>query len=433
LPKSLNCLVFIFVLFFLFPFELGAQKRVLRTRLLDTVQFTLSPYSKIAFEGLFNKKKHLHFKKNSKYRYQYIIVKGLPGTNYYRAVDAIHRATHLFARDKQTILLMENYHITGPGEQTPGHHAEVQFSGDSTTVSIEIDMDALLNGDVLTNYHRMFAELLPVLYGPEKKQKWPISTSQSLLEEVLQRIPFPSKTSLLRYFAFRDENKSYVMLNTQMLLAIDTVKHVTNPQFIKEVHLLGNQTLIQLRRDESGNLMQHPFFRFQGSGLNLPDNILVPEKKVLQASSVDLQLSSTLNTCRFVFLQQQSFKPNNTNSQSGICAGLENDPFDKCNSVLFHFDTLTRFYDATNDLIDESSAQYLSSFGVRNFINPMIQIIIDGRREPVMLGTTLESLKKDYPLPASFKIYHLWRDKYVPVLIGKDSTYILLPGDTIKY
>jgi len=187
-----------------------------------------------------------------------------------------------------------------------------------------------------------------------------------------------------------------------------------------------------MTKDNKGKTIQIPFLQFEKFAPNaMPDNKF-KGKKILQASSGDIQLSSTLNKCPFVFLQQKSFKKNNTNSSDDTCAGYELDMFE-CNSVLLHFDNLASFYDTGNKLIDESKAKYISSFGFRNLITPQINILLNGNSLKLPLNTTLNQLKLQQNLPVSITLLRLWKGKYVKVNLKNTNEIILLPSDIVKY
>lgn len=406
-----------------------------RMKTVNNLQFNLPPHARIACEGWFCKKDNISYQPGSDYRYQYIIIKGLHTNSFYDALNNVNNAEYLCNMNKQDILLMHNYNITGPGTPTPGGDAAVYVSADGGTVAIEVDFDVVFYGNIRANYHRMFAELLALLYAKEKAHSWATSISQSVTEEILQLIPYPEEVSLLRYFSVTDKIKSYLLLNTKMEFLVDAVERYMDSNTGKyEYRVMGTKS-ISITRDENGNLIQEPFYKFQQAGAAaMPDNVFVSgSKKVLQASSADIQFSGVLAACPFVFLQQQSFKPNNTNSQPGQCAGLENDLFDICNSVLFHFDDLAQFYDQSNDLISEKHANQLSSFGFRNLITPMIAIIINGEHIKIHLRTSLSELKANRNLPRSLQLTRIWQGKYVKMRLRKNDNVILLPGDTINY
>lgn len=321
-----------------------------------------------------------------------------------------------------------------------GSFCKIKYSYDQKAFLLQIDYGSIIDGQTEVVISDRFFEVAKDLLVEFNKREgtetngfgWPTSISQDVVEKVYEIIPTPNKASLSRYISQINNEKSFILLNPKISLKVDAVEIITDESTGDWQYRLLNSNLITTTKDNSGNIIQNPFLHFEKSEANaLPDNKF-NGKKILQASYGDIQLSSTLNKCPFIFLQQKSFKKNNINSSDATCAGYERNMFE-CNSILLHFDNLGSFYDAGNNLIDESKAEYLSSFGFRNLITPQINIILNSHFLGIPLNTTFNQLKHQQNLPYSFTILRLWKGKYVKVKLINTSEIILLPADIIKY
>jgi hypothetical protein len=321
-----------------------------------------------------------------------------------------------------------------------GRFCKIKYSYDQKAFLLQIDYGSIINEQTETEINDRFFEIAKDLLIEFSRREgtgtdgfgWPTSISQDVVEKIFEVIPIPSKSSLARYIAQIDNNKSFLLLNPKISLKVDAVELLTDESTGDWQFRLMNSNLISLSKDNNGNIIQTPFLQFEQSAPNvMPDNKF-NGKRVLQASSGDMQLSSTLNKCPFVFIQQKSFKKNNINSSDATCAGYDLNMFE-CNSILLHFDTLGSFYDMDDKLIDESKAMYLSSFGLRNLITPQINILLNGNSLIIPLNTTLNHLKHQQNLPDLITILRLWNGKYVKVKLKNTNEIILLPSDIIIY
>lgn len=403
-----------------------------RLKLVDDLgEFILPPKAKIACEGLFSSKKQLHYRENkSKYRYQYVGFRNLNKSNYYEALNAVRKAEYFTSKEKETILLKESWCvIRGKGNLTEDSSAVIYTSSDKNCLVIEIDLDKILNKSVIENYQKMAIGIIKSLQGNEKPAgRWPLSISQDIVEKVFELIPVPQEASLSRYLTQIDSTKSFVLLNPNIKLKVDAVEKVkdgSNWYF----NLLGT-SIITINRGNEGKIIQNPFHKFQVKGM--PSN-QVNAKIVLQSSTEDIQLSESLRDCPFIFLWQNNFKHNNKTSSAGGCVNSETDLIN-CNSQLWHFDDLSSFYptNGTKDL-DYNSVKYISSYGYRNLITPVIDITINGNIIQCPLGLNLNQLRNQMAVPLSFKIYRFWDGKYVKIKANNLNNLILLPNDKIIF
>lgn len=406
-----------------------------RSMRVNHIQFTLPPHSRLTSESCFCPKDSLAYVpgSGSKYRYQYMAISGLRATNYFTSAAATERAHYFYARRQQKKLVQRNYCGTKCFEDLKADGRVVLYtSRDGSCVVVELDMDKLLLNDMHSNFLSMTIGLLEVLQAKENDASfgWPRGISQKIVAALYEMIPYPEQSSLLRFVADSNEQRSFVLLNPTIGLQVDATEF-SEANGDWAWHLIG-RNFVTFVRDASGNLIQSPLHRFQ-SGINsVPPND-VTDKNVLQASSADIQFSSLLNKNVYVFLQQENFKKNNSHSVDGPCAGFETDPFDKCNSVLYHFLNLAAFYDTQNDRVDRGQAANLSSFGARNLMVPVINIIINGRSEQVPLNTTVRQLCDSRSIPTNYHLRRLCKGRFVKMEFKKDDDILLIPGDTINY
>lgn len=405
-----------------------------RTKRVNGIQFTLPPHSRLNSEGWFCNKDNYTFKTGSKYRYQYMAIKGLKTPNYYTASAAVEAADYFHARGKQTALLQKKYcAIAAPSISTADGSAALYISTDGSCAVIEIDMDVMFSGDIRTNYFKMTISLLEMLQGKEKDPNitWTRGISQKIIADLYQLIPYPEESSLLRFVADGNTTRSFVLLNPSIHLKVDAVERINVSGTVKWGYRLLGTNLITFTRSNDGKLVQSPFRHFQEALANVPDNVLTG-KNILQASTADIQFSSALSELPYIFLQQEGFKKNNNDGSSdGPCTFTEETLTDKCNSVLYHFDDLSSFYDGNT--LDITHAKNLSSFGTRNLITPVIPVIINGRRELVPLNTSLLQLQASYNIANSMEFTRLRMGTYMKVDVKKNDDVLLIPGDTINY
>lgn len=212
-----------------------------------------------------------------------------------------------------------------------GSFCKIKYSYDQKAFLLQIDYGSIIDGQTEAMISDRFFEVAKDLLVEFNKREgtgtngfgWPTSISQDIVEKVFEITPTPNKASLSRYISQIDNEKSFIILNPKINLKVDTVEILTDESTGDWQYRLLNSNLITITKDNNGNIIQTPFLQFEKSAANaLPDNKF-NGKKILQASSGDIQLSSTLNKCPFIFLQQKSFKKNNINSSDATCAGYE--------------------------------------------------------------------------------------------------------------
>ena len=406
-----------------------------RLKRINDLQFTLPPKSGLVSEGWFCRKDKLTFVPRSRCRYQYMAIKGLKTDNYYTAAESVHAAEYFYARRKQTKFLKKNYcGIIGPGENTADGSAVLYVSANAVCAAVEVDMDQLFTGDIRSNYLNMTIGLLQILQTKEASLGWPKGISQRIIAELFQVMPYPEESSLLRFVADTNKKRSFVLLDSSIRLQVDAVERLKTPNTVQWHYRLLGTSIISFTRNAYGDLIQSPLYQFEEAGpVSVPNNIW-SGKSVLLASTADVQFSSALNRSPYVFVQQRFFKKNNNvGSSEGLCAGLEDDLTDRCNSVLYHFSDLRSFYDAREGWINGTRANYLSSFGTRNLITPLIDVIVNGRREQVPLNTSLRQFRASQNIPIQLQYFRLCRGKYTRVDLRRSDDILLLPGDTLTY
>jgi len=269
--------------------------------------------------------------------------------------------------------------------------------------------------------------------GTAKEFGWPTSISQNIIEKIFELIPIPSQSSLSRYIAQIDDEKSFVLLNPKIKLKVDAVEKVKdgdNWYF----NLVGT-TIVTINRNNQGDIIQNPFHKFQVKGM--PDNTAVykPDGEpdiIHQASSEDIQLSETLRDKPYLFLYQNDFKANIGTPGNKVCAGTYDDRFD-CNSMLVHYSNLTRFFNDKKNDLSLIHAEYISSFGFRNLITPIIDITVNGNLIQCPLGLSFNELRNQISIPLSFNIYRFWNGRYVKIKNINIDNLILLPNDKITF
>lgn len=324
-----------------------------------------------------------------------------------------------------------------------GNFCKIKYSYDQKAFLLQIDYGSIIDGKTEPEIRDRFFEIAKDLLiefqkregkGSIEKFGWPTSISQDIVEKVFELIPIPNQSSLLRYLAQIDHDKSFVLLNPKIKLKVDAVEKVkdgSNWYF----NLLGT-TIVTINRDNEGRIIQNPFHNFQVKGV--PDNTAVDNPDgdpdiIHQASIEDVQLSETLRDKPFIFVYQNSFKANTKQLpvSNAVCKGTLDDRLE-CNSILVHYSDLSKFAEKNGDL-SLTNAEYISSFGFRNLITPVIDIMINGNFIQCPLGISLNQLRNQMAIPASFKFYRFWNGKFVKHNSKNLNKLILLPNDKIIF
>ncbi|WKN33783.1 hypothetical protein PZB74_10650 [Porifericola rhodea] len=354
-----------------------------------------------------------------------------------------------------------------------------------------------IDGDFYTLAFELLAEFSSREDADRDNKKWPPSISQSIVEKIFELIPIPQSASLARYGCWIDGEKSFTLVSPKIKLKVDAVGMVrkehnltkiiadnalifsdivnekrereeilTKTKATKEeiekalkseeyamlnkefdlIQKLANElysenesinnwqyrligtNILQVNRDKHGLFIQNSFHDLSSN--TLPDNT-ISGNFVLQASSEDIQLSETLRKIPYIFLYQRSLKGNNLKSNNFGCDGSEEDII-KCNAQLWHFSDLAGAIKPNRDL-NFRSVDYVSSFGYRNVIVPLISVYLNENLIHIPMNTNLNQIVLSHSIPSTFSITRLHQEKYKKVEDGNLINLILLPGDKIKF
>lgn len=414
-----------------------------------TIEFLLPPKAKIAKEGFIFHKKKLVFDSNSRFRYQYIIIQGVK-SNYSISTDAVNRAIYKRSKKKISSKELAKYNIS---QQTPinvqnNWEPSYYISSDSNNIIFEVDYDVLLrNGDFASYAINTYKSISSF----EQSYSWAKSITQNLVEKIFELLPSPSYATLYRYMFITnsEEEYSFLLLNPKIWLAVDNVeksrsklpylddslKPIPNNNNFWNFNL-NSQTDIHFYRDKNGNLMQSPFLPFPSS-INLPYNNLDKNLSIiLQSSTADIQMSRSLNKYSFIgVFQKLPFKQNNQTTDAIGHLDLDND-FTLQNSQLLFFNDINKVYlnlnkdvPATND-----GSVTSSTFGLRNFISPMISILANDTRVAIQFNSTFNLLKSETIIPdvKKIKLYRIYKKSYRRVGEVSDDLPIL-PSDKFVF
>lgn len=362
----------------------------------------------------------------NKFKYQFITIDKLNDVNYYEVIKNLNEAKSYYCKkDKHS------------STDTKINSVYIKYDNANSKVTIQIDWSSIIDNhskdEIKVCIFELAKDLLIEFASHENKEgfNWPISISQSIVEKVFELIPIPQEASLSRYIAQVDKEKSFVLLSPKIKLKVDATDTLTDKNDDWQYRLI-NSNIIKLLKDSRGNTIQTPFIQFQSKSVgHMPTNNIT-NKGILQASSADIQLSSTLNQCPFIFLVQNKFKKNSkiSNTDCTLCGGKEWN-MDECNSVLYHYKTIHK--DFHDDGLDKNKIDYSSAFGYRNLITPLINIYLNNNSLDIVLGTTLSQLKLQQNLPKNLKILRLYKGIYKIVNLKSGCDIILLSSDVLKF
>jgi hypothetical protein len=405
----------------------------------------LSPGEKIGNERFIFPSKKIHFEKKSRFQFRTITISDMDKGTYPFLLKSVEAAKCRHGQFTWTGL-----------NQDSGGNAAIKIGSNNSQIQIELDMDLLLDPFFTTTqkaYTNSFELLSEDIYKRldviEWKYGWPHGIGQAIAEKIFENIPVLPELALKRYLWNANDQFAFVLLNPKIALQIDNVvkerpdlpySAKNNPQPENDrfwaFDLVGT-TVIQFYRGEDGNLLQTPFLSPAGP---LQTNYLGNIKKakttpVLQASTIDIQLSSDLKVSHFFSLYQGKLKPNNGQAENGSPDG---NIFNSSNSALFFndhlnadfFKALPRQATATED----SLAFRISVFGQRSVITPMLQIYIQKASVLIKLGSSIGILKQQNIVPDLDEIcvHRLFKGSYRKIKHAGDDLR-LLPGDRLTY
>ena len=379
-----------------------------------------------------------------KNRFQYIYIENLikDSSNYISVVNSLDEAKYFFSRNNFKDLSNNKYYkMVSGNESIPlGNYLNIKYSNNSKFL-LQINYGDLFKSNYSTKgIDSIFFDIAKKLLiefskregkiEPNEQERfgWPATISQNIVEKIFELIPIPQEKSLARYLFHQSPNKSFVLLNTNIKLMVDAVQLIDNDDGIWMFNYIGNSK-IPLYRDTSGKFIQIPFLDLKGK---LPNNNVDENGKfILKASSADIQLSHSLNeSSNYIFLYQNGLKESNENQGGDTnCKNTQRNQLE-CNSVLKYYNTPS--FKIENDEIELGNADYTSSFGFRNLINPMITVAINGNYVDVPLNLRLSSLLLNFNNPKKVNIFRIHNGKYRKVKLNEYSI-ILLPNDKILF
>ena len=417
-----------------------------RIKPVDGRPFILPPQARIASEGLFSTRQSLSWRAHSRYSYQYVVFKGFQhDDNYASLSEKIKEADYFYSSKDATILLEHNYNIYSAGIPTPRKGASIFYSSDSSALAILINNNILMKGDPTGNFKRVAKELL-VMLAEAQKSCWPRapSISQLIVLKLFEQIPHPQEAALAALAYDTTDQSSIVLLNPAIALFVDHQDfHILRPHLPGNWNYnLGSQCFINFFRSTDGHIKQCPFIDFENGDDQMPDNKVKKDgKTVLLTSSADLQLGNNTRSLAYMALYQDYMKRNNAGSSQGS-NDLTHKAKDKDlyigNSMLLLNDNLDSLLnhptspDNTragfgNDTLLSDPNQF-----ARRMITAVMAISVNGRLQPVQLGSTIFELGQQISLSSKFRIQRLHNGQFRTIKYWTPGTYFL-PGDRITY
>ncbi|MEA5461675.1 hypothetical protein VB796_21585 [Arcicella sp. LKC2W] len=409
------------LILFLFTFNKSYSQCSFRIKTLDfkngSIDFILPPKSNLVLneKGVFRKN----------LRYHSIEVENL-NSNYYVSLSQLDKAIYCHTK-KTKILDSKEGNIS-----TVTSFCRIQWK--NSGFILEIDYNDFLDkspDSIKKLFEDLSKKLLVEFAKKEVQNTWATSICQNIIEKIFEVIPIPEEASLARYISEYDVSygHSFILLNSKIKLRVDAVDIDTAINGNWSYRLIGT-SMISIYRDKWGRIIQNPFHNFQNKGM--PDNLINNDGKiVLQASTEDIQLSNTLKECDYIFLYQNNLKKNNKSSSPGGCNSSSETSTVNCNSQLWHFkkNSISQFY--LNDDLNFSSVNYISSFGLRNVIYPLIEIVVNNKYVSIPIGINFNQLKPQLSITNSTNIFRYWNGKYKKINLRNES--ILLPSDKIQF
>jgi hypothetical protein len=406
-----------------------------------TAEFMMPPYSRLG------KKNQRSINYNSKFKYHRVLIKGL-GTGYFANLKSLDKAAYewddkAIFRERLDryfeIKITDKIDVEGDGTVIVYYDAK-NFSN----IVIELDYPKLFEGitteEALTEkFENLHTDVIVKLSGLENNAAssfWAKTTAAEINKKLNELLPEPHKAVTGRYGSRRTGAHSFIMLSPDIKLKVDAVDKVTEAG--KWSYRLNNTVDISILRTDAGLVVQSPYLQFS-SGTMPPNYSNTTLDRALQASSADIQLSGASKTSNYIFLYQEQFKRNNSESKTGpdACPALADADLVQCNAFLVHTNEPANVYPHLDGGdIESQTAIVKSAFGTRNLIMPYITIKVNGQDEELTLATTLAQFAQKHSLPRKFKLLRLYDGRYHAVKYkdnNPDQSPLLLPGDIIIY
>ncbi|SMD08311.1 hypothetical protein [Pedobacter nyackensis] len=412
-----------------------------------TVNFEFPPHAKLGREGLFGNKEIVNFR--SRFRFHTVTIKGI-SNNYQQSVERIEEACYKHSRSQRL--------HAGSSVTKIDSVAKLYLTNEDQNVIIEFDYTSLLDSlsKDLKYLERLSVRLLNGLSKVQDTLKfWPEQgICQNIVEKVFEYIPKPEYAVLSKFGTCITDSSSFVLLNPSIGLKIDhqdfygDTKNQNN-QFDRFNYYFTGQTTLFFYRDSEGHLKQSSFLDIEKNNKVgfLPINNAIRSTDIsthIQASSVDLQMSNSINRIKYVGLFQNYLKRNNGNSSEGISNAKLNKDDDLFigNSYLILADTIQNLlsYPSKTSAVTKSTFGCGGLFGTkedeqkggRSVITPIFPIYINGNINYISVGTKLGSVLLNYGLAyRDLKIFRKYNGRMFKIKY-KQNYFTLLPGDHLK-
>jgi len=426
-------------------------------KIIYTSEFLLPPHSKIVREGFIFPNKSLVFKPNSKFQYQYVLIKDLK-SQYDSSRESIAKAIYKRYGSELPKKIRELYKIPeGFQELSLGSFVKYFVSEDNMNIIFQIDYDALLADK--KNFKKYYLELFKELSTLEDKNKWGGfngSIVQNIVEKIFELTPCPQSESLGRYMAIYGNEVppiAFAILNPKIWLSVDNVDRV-RPKFPdneKKGNIttnldfwsfnLNGKTIIKFYRDTSGLLIQNAFLTHSINNIQPANKLNIDSSHnngTLQASSIDIQFNNVLKKQKYIYYYFPSiFKENNADATPVSPTQKERNNFIEQNGLLLFNDHITAsFISSINTLNPDplsNTANKFSVFGLRNSITIVIPVSINNVVTPIDLGSTLDIIKQfgNFADIKKTYVHRIYKNSYRKIKFLKDDL-LLLPSDEIK-
>jgi hypothetical protein len=420
------------------------------------IDFLLPPKAKIAKEGFIFHKKKLVFETTSRFRYQYIIIKGIT-KEYTSSIEAVAKASYKRLKSKISTKELAKYNInTGPLAINSSLGTAYYVSPKNDNLILEIDYDLLLNN--LSQFKIYYLDLFTKLSELNENNTW-AGANGSIVRNIMQAFfeltPIPQDQSLGRYMAILNDNIAFLLLDPKIWLQVDNAQkekpklsYVDNHNNIIKgdddfwSYNLKGVTVIKFFYNNDGSLMQYPLLKFS-TNTTFPANTLnidagakaQPYEGTLQASTADIQLTQNLNKQKYMYLFQHNFKRNNSNATP--IKNFDANNFSEDNSQLLFNSLIDNSFINSIDVAynpqSDNRTKY-SVFGMRNLINAVVPIRLNNETSTVNLNSTLSINKNQGLIPPieKIKVYRIYKGSYKPIKSFKDDL-LILPDDKIEF
>lgn len=441
-----------------------------RLKSVSGIEFLLPPKSKLGSEGLFGNKQSLQY--GSRFRYHRILVNRLTGNCYGTFLEAISQAKYVYDDKAITSTWLSGNWNTTSGATVINASAKIYFSDNNEGFVLELDYST-----IIANSEAFFNQLAIELYTTFRHKEtaspnWPPSVCQEMVWKIFSLLPVPTASSLSALGFIQAPDYSLLLIHPRIslridhymfddrtiepdveamdtflqslidksreagsdVISVDTTSINNIRQAVDYKYVMTGQTIIQLYRvQNSANQVffrQVPYLHRDMTRTLLPENNF--KGNVHLGSSGDMELSARISTAPFLFLYQQYFNGNNSNSRINSstirnCCRQANNTL--CTSLILFRQDVTELSEPV-DYCSNPLANY-ASFGERALIVPVIPIFINGNLTYQPLGLKLADLLVSNLINKQHKLEREDRQGYRRIQKKENNIY-LLPGDRIS-